>query len=614
MSDPGVVNSQASDRIRYLRAPRSAYVFRKITAPTSAVIQRSFSNALSTSKKRAIERIVKGDAKSLGASGSYSFLLFRTESEPPFMKGGDLVDTRHAFLLICELSEIAVVFKHGAAFDEKLFAKAMLPLTHGESTDLFSGANATYEQIALRNMSVSDKALRNRSFDAADLKIAMSSVGANRSIPKGFRVRTDGAAHTIAPSTSRIGKQGSKATIRDLLRWATELEAEVARSKPSDGFMRHFATPCHLKDLPTGVAPSGILLNLDQITTAIESDSISQLLFRRTRRSEEHVLGEGALQRLLDRARHVLRVETVETTPRVHAVARPPLKTAGYLKINANTITVASRVLDRFLVESADSETQTLTAWVNKAQDFVVVFTDPRYAYFGRHLYYDNNLVSTIDALLAMFRDDSGFAHVTSEKGSPVRGSTAFEKSSIFGLIDSKVARADTVLVCDDLADEWADFIGLSADGAEPSISFYHAKHGKAGLSASSLHDVVAQALKNLAHLNPPAAEIKRKCKSWVGRFYKQDKTHTKIARVRRGGGTRKIAAMFEKVMAHPNAIRKVYLVVSSISKQQLRTELYRMRDGERVEPQVTQLLWLLSAFAGGCKDAGANAYVICRR
>src|SRR5437762_2176289 len=109
-------------------------------------------------------------------------------------------------------------------------------------------------------------------------------------------------------------------------------------------------------------------------------------------------------------------------------------------------------------------------------------------------------LVSGGAFFLRRLLTDRLLANATSEKGGFVTGQAEFSDGSVFRAVVDSVARED-VLICDDLGDEWADFIGVTADVRQSMISFYHAKHGDRSLSASAFHDAVGQAIKNLGRL-----------------------------------------------------------------------------------------------------------------
>jgi len=92
----------------------------------------------------------------------------------------------------------------------------------------------------------------------------------------------------------------------------------------------------------------------------------------------------------------------------------------------------------------------------------------------------------------------------TSEKGRFARAQTEFEEGSAFRVVVDHIAHDVDVLLCDDLGDEWADFIAVNTESNPPTISFYHAKHGEVSLSASAFHDSVGQAIKNLGRMALP--------------------------------------------------------------------------------------------------------------
>src|SRR3546814_14519464 len=64
----------------------------------------------------------------------------------------------------------------------------------------------------------------------------------------------------------------------------------------------------------------------------------------------------------------------------------------------------------------------------------------------------------------------------TSEKGVFANDQQSFSGGSVFQIVVDRIAEDCNILICDDLGDEWADFIGLSTDGSPNMVSFYHAK------------------------------------------------------------------------------------------------------------------------------------------
>jgi hypothetical protein len=151
-------------------------------------------------------------------------------------------------------------------------------------------------------------------------------------------------------------------------------------------------------------------------------------------------------------------------------------------------------------------------------------------------------------------------ASATSEKGDFAENSTAFSENSVFRIIVDTIADQDDILVCDDLGDEWADFIGLNTQTRPPSTNFYHGKHSDVGLGASDFHVAISQAEKNLGRLELRAADMHQKYVSWSQTYESGKGIKTEIEKIVRGGPIASIQQKIDKVRATPDAVRRVYI------------------------------------------------------
>jgi hypothetical protein len=174
------------------------------------------------------------------------------------------------------------------------------------------------------------------------------------------------------------------------------------------------------------------------------------------------------------------------------------------------------------------------------------------------------------------------------------------------------VADGDEVLVCDDLGDEWADFIGLNNSSSPPRITFYHAKHGDLSLGATPFHESVGQALKNLRSMILPPEVMGGKINGWRKNYKSRKGVQTAIARVVRSNSD-DLADEFARARMAPDAIRRVMIVTSSLSKAAVAQALGRIKAGHRPDPYFVQLYWLLLSFFSACTDMNAFGYVVCR-
>ena len=154
----------------------------------------------------------------------------------------------------------------------------------------------------------------------------------------------------------------------------------------------------------------------------------------------------------------------------------------------------------------------------------------------------------------------------SSEKGVFTEEQTLFSQDSVFRIIVDDIAANDDVLICDDLGDEWADFIGLNTQARPPSINFYHGKHGALTLGASSFHVSVSQAEKNLGRMAMQPDAVEAKYGGWATNYVGPN-VQSAIARIVRGGAIADIRQHIDVARQAPDAVRHVYIVTSSLSK-----------------------------------------------
>jgi len=163
--------------------------------------------------------------------------------------------------------------------------------------------------------------------------------------------------------------------------------------------------------------------------------------------------------------------------------------------------------------------------------------------------------------------------------------------------------RKQSILVCDDLGNEWADYIEFNKSGK--SISLLHCKHGKESTSAAQLHEVVAQALKNIGRVSPTSSEIENKVSTWSKKYGK-----TKISRIRSNHTEKQIQEITSELIESPDCVKEIALVVPFLKKSELDDGFGKVSRSEEVKPHLPQLIWLLSSFVSTCKDAGIKPII----
>lgn len=594
------------DYSQFLLAAKNAYFFQKRKPLSKALVERIFHSAMRNATGNALQRIIRKSARIGATTVRYSFLLFREESEPGFLDGTTLRNTEHCFLLICELPRTIAVIKSHAHFTDSELENAATTYGHSDMSRLYMRPTVTYERIGMRMMNLSRDGIHSSTLEAPDLARSMSTLGANRAIPTGLRIKSGDEVHTVTPNTGRIGQRDARSPLRALFTWTLAVEEEFARPKPNAGFIDHFATPMKLTALPAGVHPAGAIFTLAVLADGLEDGTYRRLL-RRDGTGQFQEVTDDSLRQVFETAREVFEVE--QDSGR-YWLFRTPKRRKGELKVNKNSLTIAGRILRPFFVERMNGERIALSTVINRAQDFLVCFSDPRYAYFGG-LFYDGNLLAQIDGFMSVFVGVPGLALCTSEKGNLAANSNQFPADCVLGVIHQIIAVNDDFVVCDDLGDEWADGIGICTSPTNSCISFYVAKHKAVGLSASNFQEVIGQAQKNLAHLNPIPAEIAAKAVGW-GQMYRLNNVTTQIRRLLKGASVAAAVAAIETVLARPITQRRMCLVISFISRAQLEAALTQLKNNGTGPAQLIQLLWFVSAFIGSCRTVGAVPLIYC--
>ncbi|SDF01932.1 DEAD/DEAH box helicase [Terriglobus roseus] len=271
-----------------------------------------------------------------------------------------------------------------------------------------------------------------------------------------------------------------------------------------------------------------------------------------------------------------------------------------------------------FVTEGEGKESHGAVSFLNNNDEqFTVAMREPD-IFYNAQSFYKIDYSFAEDRLGGLLTTESVLETVTSEKGQQRAKQRSWVKSSLFGVIDwrnedgliaTHFPDADFVF-CDDLGKEIADFVCVSF--RHRRISLIHAKHGDENqVSASALHVVVAQALKNLgvlARSGPKPPEIAR----WNRKALWST---TKVLRWRRGTATLPEGeVLWEKirsdVLDHPDGKKEVWLVLgASLSKDSL---LEQLRNQNQWTPVSGQVVYLLSSLNANCSQLQVDLRVFC--
>ena len=235
-----------------------------------------------------------------------------------------------------------------------------------------------------------------------------------------------------------------------------------------------------------------------------------------------------------------------------------------------------------------------------------ILFDNSQFFYYKKTLFQDSKLQDS--GFLRYFHAENNMINAKSEKGTFNQDSVNFSDDSIFDILEKRLRRLKyTDIICDDLGNERADYIAFD----ENRLGFFHAKYkqvdsDRGKKSASVLHDVVSQALKNLVFLDNIENIILDRVHQdkWSNKYIT-----TQIDRIRKSANSDSIATRLKNTNRQINVQKYMVLVVNFISKREISDYI----QNQSTNTQIQQIVWLLSSFISTCQEMNIIPQIICK-
>ncbi|WP_242207675.1 MULTISPECIES: hypothetical protein [unclassified Pseudomonas] len=602
--------------INELQASKSCYFFKQSAPLTAKAVTELFRDVRAGQSNPSKNHFSHSRKSHNGAR--WSALCFSFDRSPTFLPGSTLTDRVTGYLLIVEYLNYVAVFKSQLDLTSG-FVKDYLVRIGAQQIDRgLTSKNSVFDRVRLRHMSVSRLALRAKTLEGVDLQNNVGFASSSRFAPLGYSFSASNQHYSTTPRTGRISLRSDRAGHNDLIEFARDIIDRIhpKPGKPSSSpFLNAFAQPLELSQLTA--SPRQIAIDTAILSQAIFDDATIRLVepvgsgYRELCKARvESVL--QTLTRVLEVS--VLRSRWVITDPasgnEVGVIAknktRIALKRLEFPSIQG--IAVESK---QFAV-GADNDRMPLRRYIDRNEAFILLFEEPQLAYIDGSLYQDNSLIDGGSIFLGYLFPHPSLTGLVDEKGTFSSSHTTFDANTTFGAVVSNIALDDDALVCDDLNEEWADFIGFRTNASTPRVTFYHAKHGPLSLGASPFHVAVSQAIKNLGNLALPAARMGGKYRRW-NTHYANKNSRTNISRICRGNSA-SVKSAVDFCRSAPHTSKRVAIVTSSLSKRAVGKAFGDIKKGMPANPYFVQLYWLLSSFFAACTEVGAFGCVICQK
>lgn len=609
-----------------VRLSKSLQIYKKNREFSKAFLKIMFSKLVKnkTEKDKAsyIFKPLYKEESNMHTGVHYSLMTFKFEEEPSFLEGSSEIEIKYAYLLIIENDDYVFISKKNINNVEKEL-ESFIEYFDYESFSSFKGDDITkYEKVSMGNMTISDSVIRSRSYEASNLNGIIPMSSSSRAVPRNIRINNNNEIFSITPNTSRIGQRSTKSNIENYIGWCLSISEEIQRQTNSK-FIKEFAKPISLeKIMDDNAKPIGILFHFQKLENNISNND--KLYFDDNNVINE--LDETSIKRLFTILRNIFNVKCNETESKYFIYLKG--KKLGELKLNTKSISIKEIIHNNIYLDNRKE--QSFLDFINNEKNYTIVFDKPKYSYIGKYTFSDEKLLTTsnIKRILSIFKTEHSLLDlgaIESEKCKPTKKAnetqaafdarmaifndlSRFPEDSLFYRVEKEFKYG--VLICDDMGNEWADHININNN----KIAFIHSKFTKKdSYGASAMHEVVAQALKNIGRVHASVEEYESNFNSkWYDTY--QD---THIPRTTKDETAitlfHDIKEDIENVYLNPNSKRQIYLATPFFSKSQMENNLNNLVTATNPNPHYIQLIWLISSFISSCQDYGIEPYILCK-
>ena len=449
------------------------------TKPVNDAAIESLFTALPATVKNAgkdLFRVVRRTHK----GKKYSAICFPYDRQPVFLaEEAGISDRIHGFMLVVEDGDLVAIHKSALEVPADFKSEWLGRVGAGNVERAVATAGAKFESMRLRLMSTSRQALRTKTLEADDLENAMPMASASRYVSQRYRVRRGSTRLTATPNTGRIAQSSGRAGYKAAIDWSIEVMAELARDAGDVApFIANFAGPIDLASLPTATNPTNLAIDVAEFRDRLISDPPLIKLVDKERSGEFRELTVEEANEILEALDQEFVVEGARDALRI--LDGPGGTELGSLRWGKSRIGLSTFALakaDGIYVAPADQgangDQQTaLKMYLDRENLFLILFDDVNIAYVNGELFQDNVMRDGGALFLGHLIPENSLKNVSSEKGRFRTNQRRFAAGSVFGQVEGTIAAEDDILICDDLGDEWADFIGMNTKGAPPTITF----------------------------------------------------------------------------------------------------------------------------------------------
>lgn len=533
--------------------------------------------------------------------------VIRLHPAPGFLAKPGLAETRYGLVIVAAWGRLLAIQTTGIGRRTDREVDKAVRRLESHSIAQYLGDQTHFEKIKLRNMSMGQTAIRNRMYEGNELDSSLPPFGMGRQILESTRAVRSGTTLHVTPTTGRISESnGRLQSVKKYAAWLLKISSEFPApndTATASGFLSKFAQPIRMQELPNTVLPTAVSLELSWLREGLR-DGTMRL------KKKDVVLSETEAKSFV----HEMSTLTELDSPTGGELSFP--SGTARLKSNKKTFSMRGGPVEGIKVAHSEGDEVSFVQAIRENQSLFVIFNDVRYAFAFGTLFRDASIGALASSIEDMLRPTAALADADSEKGEPYqKGQRKFKPRSLFRVIEDSIAGdvAYSFLVCDDMDNEWADFVAVE-NSSSPVVTLLHAKHGEHSNGASVFQEVIAQALKNRNRTLVSNEDVESKRRGWSGNWKK-----TSVKRIRRGGSARKVSDAYVQASNHLGCRRQIGLVVSFLRAADVKMLIAALRqvadnagDSSELKYYQVQLVHLLVSFISACKEDGVEPLLFC--
>ena len=532
----------------------------------------------------------------------YSFFVFQTENQPSFLNDTTLKENKYGYLLIIEYAGYLVISSKYATGIQKALEGIAEPVEYRKLSRFLLSEQTVFKRFSTKNTSISsyNSSIRKRTVEANNLENSFSPITASKQLVSSFGFEDNEKFFSVTMNTSRVSEKQKKTTFTEYCTWVITIINKLRNYNEDTHYLENFALPVDKVALKN-LTPSSILVDFTLLRELIID--VNTAIYHPEHGNTLNIPLEKIMSILLDDTNCSFNIISNPLNPNLFYIENPWVNDV-YIKRNKKSLKFSSKKLQN-VVLYFDDQSINACELLNQNGISLINFESTEYAYSDNELFFDHQMEHATKSFLSVFHPYDALNHTISEKGKFYDHSDNFPDNTLFSFIEKEFSHQVDYLICDDLGNEIADYIGITDNH---DINLYHAKSDTTKtLSASAFHVVVSQALKNLGSIiNVNNMDLENKQRAWSKLYGSTQikKVHSNNAQ----GSVDEAIEILKRNNTNPAIIKRVWLVVDFISKKDLELQL-----NTTPKKQTIQIIWLLSSFISECSESGIQPYIACK-